>query len=173
MTFELQPILTSELLEVRPLRADDWDELYAVASDPLLWAQHPNSDRYKPDVFRKFFDEALASGGAFVVLDRKSGRVIGSSRFHCYDLVRSEIEIGWTFLARSHWGGTYNGELKRMMLAHAFKYVDNVIFFIGSTNVRSQRALEKIGGVRAGTKIDPNGRENFIYRIARSQMTLI
>ena len=173
MTFELQPILKSEILEVRPLRADDWKELYAVASDPLLWEQHPNSDRYKPDVFRKFFDEALASGGAFVVLDRKTGRVIGSSRFACYDLVRSEIEIGWTFLARSHWGGTYNGELKRIMLAHAFKYVDNVLFFIGSTNIRSQRALEKIGGVRAGTKIDPSGRENFIYRITRSQMTLI
>jgi len=167
MTFERQPILTSEILEVRPLRADDWVELYAVASDPLLWEQHPNSDRYKPDVFRKFFDEALASGGAFVVLDRKTGRVIGSSRFNCYDLVRSEIEIGWTFLARSHWGGFYNGELKRMMLAHAFKYVDNVIFFIGSTNIRSQRALEKIGGVRAGTKSDPNGRESFIYRITR------
>ena len=173
MTFELQPILKSEILEVRPLRADDWEELYAVASDPLLWEQHPNSDRYKPDVFRKFFDEALESGGAFVVLDRKTGRVIGSSRFHCYDLVRSEIEIGWTFLARSHWGGIYNGELKRLMLLHAFKFVDNVLFFIGSTNVRSQRALEKIGGVRAGTKIDPNGRENFIYRITRSQMTLI
>ena len=169
MTFELQPILKSDILEVRPLRADDWEELYAVASDPLLWEQHPNSDRYKPDVFRKFFDEALASGGAFVVLDRKTGRVIGSSRFNCYDLVRSEIEIGWTFLARSHWGGTYNGELKRLMLAHAFKYVDNVLFFIGSTNIRSQRALEKIGGVRAGTKIDPNGRENFIYRITRSE----
>ena len=173
MTFELQPILKSDILEVRPLRADDWDELYAVASDPLLWAQHPNSDRYKPDVFRKFFDEALASGGAFVVLDRKTGHVIGSSRFSCYDLARSEIEIGWTFLARSHWGGTYNGELKRLMLAHAFKFVDNVLFFIGSTNIRSQRALEKIGGVRAGTKIDPNGRESFIYRITRSQMTLI
>ena len=169
MTFELQPILKSEILEVRPLRADDWEELYAVASDPLLWEQHPNSDRYKPDVFRKFFDEALESGGAFVVLDRKTGRVIGSSRFNCYDLVRSEIEIGWTFLARSHWGGVYNGELKRLMLAHAFKYVDNVLFFIGSTNIRSQRALEKIGGVRAGTKIDPNGRENFIYRITRSE----
>jgi len=168
MTFELQPILKNEILEARPLRADDWDELYAVASDPLLWEQHPNSDRYKPDVFRKFFDEALASGGAFVVLDRKTGRVIGSSRFACYALVRSEVEIGWTFLARSHWGGVYNGELKRLMLAHAFKYVENVMFFIGSTNIRSQRALEKIGGVRAGTKIDPNGRENFIYRITRS-----
>lgn len=168
MTFELQPILKSEILEVRPLRADDFEELYAVASDPLLWEQHPNSDRYKPDVFRKFFDEALASGGALVVLDRKNGRIIGSSRFNCYDLVRSEIEIGWTFLARSHWGGIYNGELKRLMLTHAFQFVDNVIFFVGSTNLRSQRAVEKIGGKRAGTKSDPNNRENFIYRITRS-----
>ncbi len=168
MTFELQPTLKSEILELRPLRPDDFEELYAVASDPLIWEQHPNSDRYKPDVFRKFFDEALASGGALVVLDRTNGRVIGSSRFHCHDLVRSEIEIGWTFLARSHWGGTYNRELKRLMLAHAFRFVDNVIFFIGSTNIRSQRALEKIGGVRIGTKCDPNNRESVIYRITRS-----
>lgn len=168
MTFEMQPVLRSEILEVRPLRADDFEELFSVASDPLIWEQHPNSDRYKHDVFRKFFDEALASGGAFVVLDRKTGRVIGSSRFNCHDLVRSEVEIGWTFLARSHWGGIYNGELKRLMMSHAFKFVDNVIFFIGSTNVRSQRALEKVGGVRIGTKSDPNNRESFIYRITRS-----
>jgi RimJ/RimL family protein N-acetyltransferase len=171
MPFELQPILKSEILELRPLQAGDFDALYAVASDPLLWEQHPNSDRYKLDVFRKFFDEALESGGALIVLDRQDDRVIGSSRFHCYDLVRSEIEIGWTFLARSHWGGVYNGELKRMMLAHAFKFVANVIFFVGSTNLRSQRAMEKIGGVRAGTKLDPNGRESFIYRITRAAFT--
>jgi len=171
MPFELQPILKSEILELRPLQAGDFDALYAVASDPLLWEQHPNSDRYKLDVFRKFFEEALESGGALIVLDRKGDRVIGSSRFHCYDLVRSEIEIGWTFLARSHWGGVYNGELKRMMLAHAFKFVDHVIFFVGSTNLRSQRAMEKIGGVRAGTKLDPNGRESFIYRITRAAFT--
>jgi RimJ/RimL family protein N-acetyltransferase len=171
MPFELQPILKSEILELRPLQTGDFDALYAVASDPLLWEQHPNSDRYKLDVFRKFFDEALESGGALIVVDRKDDRVIGSSRFHCYDLVRSEIEIGWTFLGRSHWGGVYNGELKRMMLAHAFKFVDSVIFFVGSTNLRSQRAMEKIGGVRAGTKLDPNGRESFIYRITRAAFT--
>jgi N-acetyltransferase len=169
--FELQPTLKSELLELRPLRADDFDALYAVASDPLIWEQHPNSDRYQADVFRKFFDEAMQSGGALVAIDRRDNRIIGSSRFHCYDLVRSEIEIGWTFLARSHWGGVYNGAMKRMMLDHAFKFVENVIFFIGSTNVRSQRALEKIGGVRAGAKIDPQGRESFIYRITRTSFT--
>ena len=169
MPFELQPILKSEILELRPLRADDFDELYAVASDPSIWEQHPNSDRYKLDVFRKFFDEALESGGALIAIDRKGNRVIGSSRFHCYDLERNEIEIGWTFLARSHWGGVYNGEMKRLMLSHAFKFVDNVIFLVGSTNVRSQRAVEKIGGVRAGTKTDADGSENFIFRITRQK----
>lgn len=168
MPFELQPTLKSDIIELRPLRADDFEQLYAVASDPLIWEQHPHSDRYKPDVFRKFFDEAMESGGALIALDRKDDRVIGSSRFCCYDLVRSEIEVGWTFLARSHWGGVYNGEMKRLMLLHAFKFVDNVLFFVGSTNLRSQRAVEKIGGVRAGTKFDPQGRENFIYRITRA-----
>jgi RimJ/RimL family protein N-acetyltransferase len=170
MPFEPQPILKSEILELRPLRAEDFQQLYAVASDPLIWEQHPNSDRYQVEVFRKFFDEALQSGGALVALDRKDGRIMGSSRFHCYDLERSEIEIGWTFLARSHWGGVYNGEMKRLMLAHAFKFVDNVIFMLGSNNLRSQRAVEKIGGVRVGTKRDPQGRESCIYRITRSAL---
>jgi RimJ/RimL family protein N-acetyltransferase len=167
MPFELQPTLTSELLELRPLRADDFEALYAVASDPLIWEQHPNTDRCKRDVFRKFFDEAMQSGGAFLVFDRQDNRVIGSSRFHCYDLERSEIEIGWSFLARSHWGGVYNGEMKRLMLAHAFKFVDNVIFLVDANNLRSQKAMEKIGGVRVGTKSDPNGRESVIFRITR------
>ena len=138
----------------------------------MIWEQHPDSDRYKLDVFRKFFDEALQSGGALVVTDRKNDRVIGSSRFHGYDPVRSEIEIGWTFLARSHWGGAHNRELKRLMLAHAFKFVDNVIFFVGANNLRSQRAVEKIGGTRIGTKLDPHGRESFIFRIRRSAFSL-
>ena len=155
-------------MELRPLRADDFEQLYAVASDPLIWEQHPNPDRCKRDVFRKFFDEALESGGALIVLDRKNNQVIGSSRFHCYDLERSEIEIGWTFLARSHWGGVYNGEMKRLMLSHAFKLVDNVIFLVDVDNLRSQRAVEKIRGVRAGLKIDPHGRESFIFRVTRA-----
>jgi RimJ/RimL family protein N-acetyltransferase len=165
MPFELQPILKNDILEVRPLRTDDFERLYEVASDPSIWEQHPDSDRYKLDVFREFFDEALQSGGALVVIDRKKDCVIGSSRFYGYDLVRSEIEIGWTFLARSHWGGAHNRELKRLMLAHAFKFVDNVIFFVGANNLRSQRAVEKIGGMRIGSKLDPHGRESFIYRI--------
>jgi N-acetyltransferase len=165
MPFELQPVLKGELLELRPLRAEDFHDLYAVASDPLIWEQHPNSDRYKEEVFQQFFREALDSGGALIAIDAKDGRVIGSSRFHGYDEGKSEIEIGWTFLARSYWGGIYNGEMKQLMLRHAFRFVNSVIFVIGPQNYRSQRAVEKIGGVREGLRREPNGRERVIFRL--------
>jgi N-acetyltransferase len=165
MPFDRQPHLHGDLLELRPLTADDFPALYAVAADPLLWEQHPCPDRYQEAVFRAFFREAMASGGALVALDRRDGRVIGSSRFHGHDEERSEVEIGWTFLARSHWGGAYNGEMKRLMLRHAFRFVRNVIFVIGPQNYRSQRAAEKIGGVRSGSRTDADGRENVVYRI--------
>ncbi len=151
MSFELQPHLKGELIELRPLRRNDWDELFAVASDPLIWEQHPESDRYKEDVFKVFFEDALGSGGAFVVVDTKSQQIIGSTRFHGYDPEKSEIEIGWTFLARKYWGGRYNREMKQLMLAHAFKFVENVVFFVGENNIRSQKATEKIGAVKGGT----------------------
>lgn len=163
--FDLQPHLQGALLGLRPLRPDDFAALYAVASDPLLWEQHPSSDRYLEPVFRNFFRDALESGGALAALDRKDGRVIGSSRYQGYDAAQSEIEIGWTFLARSHWGGAYNGEMKRLMLTHAFRFVNRVIFRVGTRNRRSQKALEKIGGVRAGACRDAAGRQSLIYEI--------
>jgi RimJ/RimL family protein N-acetyltransferase len=165
MPFDLQPTLTGELLTLRPLRPDDFDSLYAVASDPLIWEQHPASDRYKPDVFTQFFRDGLQSGGALIVLDSKDGKVIGSSRFNGYNEAASEIEIGYTFLARSHWGGFYNREMKQLMLRHAFRFVHNVVFLVGPQNLRSQRAMEKIGGVRAGTRIDGAGRTSVVFQI--------
>jgi RimJ/RimL family protein N-acetyltransferase len=162
---DLQPTLQGELVELRPLRPDDWDALYAVASDPLIWEQHPAADRWREPVFRSFFHEALASGGALVALDARDGRVIGSSRYHGWDPARREVEIGWTFLARSHWGGRWNGEMKRLMLRHAFRCVDRVVFLIGPRNARSRRGVEKIGGVYAGRSVDASGRESVVYEI--------
>lgn len=166
MSFALQPTLRGSLLELRPLRPEDWTDLFAVASDPLLWEQHPEPDRYREEVFRPFFAAALESGGALVALDLLNGRIIGSSRFHAYSEERAEIEIGWSFLARSHWGGQYNGEMKRLMLDHAFRFVDAVIFVIGSRNVRSRRAVEKIGSVLASSRParDP---DRVVYQITR------
>lgn len=166
---DLQPTLEGELLTLRPLRAEDAQDLYAVASDPLIWAQHPVSDRYKPDVFAAFFREALESGGALIAIDKADGRVVGSSRYYGYDPEQSEIEIGWTFLARSHWGGTYNGEMKRLMLRHAFAFVDYVVFLIGPENWRSRRAIEKIGGVLVeSSRLNSAGLACVVYRITAS-----
>jgi N-acetyltransferase len=167
MGFELQPRMKGKLVELRPLAAEDFEELYAVAADPLIWEQHPDSDRYKREVFRDYFRGGLEGGGAFVVLDVKDGKMIGSSRYHGYDQARSEIEIGWTFLARKYWGGEYNQELKRLMLQHAFQFVDRVIFVVGVGNVRSQKAMEKIGGVRVGMRKDSRGRENVVYEVRK------
>lgn len=166
MPFDLQPHLVGELLEVRPLRAEDFDELRAAASDPLIWEQHPD-DRHEPEVFRAFFDTHLASGGALAVVDRRDRRIVGTSR---YDRLvpEREVEIGWTFLVRSHWGGAANAELKRLMLEHAFRFVERVKFRVDSENLRSQRAVEKLGAVRAGS-IDPDarGRETVVYELRR------
>jgi RimJ/RimL family protein N-acetyltransferase len=164
--FELQPTLDGQLVRLRPLREEDWDALFAVASDPLIWEQHPESDRYKEEVFRRYFRGAVESGGAFAVLDAKTGAIIGSTRFHGFDSTKSEIEIGWTFLARAYWGGAYNREMKELLLRHAFQFVENVVFLVGPQNFRSQRAVEKIGGVRAGTRV-AQGRESVMFRLTR------
>ena len=168
MPFDLQPVLKGRLLELRPLRAEDFHNLYAVAADPLIWEQHPVKDRYKEEVFGAFFREALDSGGTLIALDARDGRLIGSSRFHGYDGEKSEIEIGWTFMARTHWGGVYNAEMKQLMLRHAFRFVKSVLFLVGPQNVRSQRAVEKIGGVRVGERPDGGGRNSLIYQITAS-----
>jgi RimJ/RimL family protein N-acetyltransferase len=165
MAFDPQPTLRGELLELRPLRPDDFPELFAVASDPLIWEQHPNSDRYQESVFREFFRGAIESGGALLALDRRTGRIIGSSRYSGFAAGNGEVEVGWTFLARSHWGGGYNGEMKRLMLGHAFGAFRSVLLVIGPKNIRSQKAAEKIGAVRIENRLGADRLEKFVYRI--------
>ena len=145
---DLQPTLIGPRIIVRPITPVDWDEMFAAAADPEVWALHPVRDRYKSEVFRDFFDGAIGSKSAFSFVDRQAGTVIGSSRYHAHDPIAREIEIGWTFLARPYWGGSYNAEVKRLMLEHAFNFVDTVVFWVGETNWRSQRAMVKIGGHR-------------------------
>jgi RimJ/RimL family protein N-acetyltransferase len=167
--FDAQPHLLGNLVELRPLREADFAALYAVAADPLIWEQHPDPNRHQEDVFRDFFSEQLASGGALLALDRRAANVIGTSRFHGYDPHRSEVEIGWTFLARSHWGGTYNGEMKSLMLGHAFRFVRNVVFLVHPDNLRSQLAVERLGAVRVGERMDGSGNRSFAYSIIHAR----
>lgn len=166
MSFDLQPTLTGRLARLRPLVAADHDALFAVASDPLIWEQHPDKSRSQPEGFRSFFDGGLASGGAFVVSDAATGAVIGSSRFHGHNAAADEVEIGWTFLARSHWGGQYNRDMKDVMLRHAFRFVGRVVFVIDAANHRSQRAVGKLGAIRVADRVAPSGRPSWVFQIS-------
>jgi RimJ/RimL family protein N-acetyltransferase len=142
-----QPNLANARVILRPLAASDWPALFAVASDPLIWAVHPAHDRWQEPVFRAYFDEAMASGGALVAIDPASGAIVGASRYDHGRADPGEVEIGWTFLARSHWGGATNPAMKALMVGHALRHVERVIFLIGEANIRSRKAMEKIGGV--------------------------
>jgi RimJ/RimL family protein N-acetyltransferase len=165
--FELQPTLRGALVRLEPLRAGDFERLHAVAADPLIWEQHPERDRWQREVFQRFFDGAIRSGGAFLVFDAVTDEVIGSTRYCGLDPQHGVVEIGWTFLARSRWGGRHNGEMKRLMLDHAFRYVERVVFVIGPENRRSRRAVEKIGGRQVASRKDPQGNEKVVYEVTR------
>ncbi|WP_404335837.1 GNAT family N-acetyltransferase [Sphingomonas sp. MMS12-HWE2-04] len=150
---DLQPTLTGERVVLRPTVAGDWETLFAVARDPLIWALHPAHDRWQEPVFRRYFEDALACGGGLTILDKTNGAVIGASRYYGHVPERDEIEIGWTFLARDYWGGAYNREVKQLMLDHIHAFVETALFLVGEGNLRSQGAMRKIGGVERAQRL--------------------
>jgi N-acetyltransferase len=167
VALDLQPTLLGPVVQLRPLRASDFAALFAVASDPLIWEQHPARNRYQEPVFREFFDQAMASGGALLVADATTQAVLGTSRFAGYLPGSSEVEIGWTFLARSCWGGPVNTALKALMLEHAFGSVESVVFTVGEMNFRSQRAVLKLGAVLEDT-VSAGGVPHLRFRLSRA-----
>jgi len=173
VAFELQPVLHNELIRVEPLQAGDFESLYAVACDPLIWEQHPAKDRFKREVFAAYFKSGIESGGALRVFDNTNGELIGSSRFYDLDEAQSKISVGYTFIARSRWARNFNRALKQLMLNHAFKFVNRVTFQVGRDNWRSRKAMEKLGGVYIGEEIvayvpGEQANSNVIYKIDSS-----
>ncbi len=160
---DLQPTLSGQLVLLRPLYQKDWEALYGVASDPEIWAQHPSFDRYQRPVFQTYFDEAMASGGAFAIIDHASGAMIGSTRFANYRAEKNEIEIGWTFYARSHWRTGHNRDVKRLMLNYIFPLIETVVFRIGQDNLRSRAAVERLGAVLDGGSLERIGDREIAY----------
>jgi RimJ/RimL family protein N-acetyltransferase len=171
MNFDLQPTLENKFVKICPLKVDDFETLYSIACDPLIWEQHPNKDRYKKGAFENYFKGAMESKGAFLVFNAKTGKPIGSTRFSRIDEEEKIAEIGYTFIARDHWGTTYNQALKTLMLDHAFNFVDSVIFHIGAVNIRSQKAIEKLGAKKIGEAVVEYYGEapklNFTYQIEK------
>ncbi len=166
-----QPNLIGELLELRPLMQSDFHELLKAASDPLIWEMHPQPDRYKPEVFEKFFIEALSSKGALAIIDRQTSEIIGTSRYYEYSRENSSLVIGYTFLTKKYWGGSYNKELKKLMVNYALDFVKTTVFHVGLNNLRSQRAMEKIGGINTGIQEIPVSyappKKSYVYIIEK------
>jgi N-acetyltransferase len=165
--FDMQPTLSDATVRLRPLQPVDFDALFAVASDPLIWEQHPARNRHEPAVFAAFFAEAIASGGALVIEDATTGAIIGSSRYFEPDVTDDRVEIGWTFLSRAYWGRATNASVKRLMLRHALSTFGTVRFRVGPGNIRSQRAVELIGGERVGITTDEAGTAGVEFRVTR------
>jgi hypothetical protein len=147
--FDFQPTLQGPTVTLRPQRADDFEPMYAVASDPLMWALHPEKDRWQRPVFEQLFASGSQGNGALTIVQTATGRVIGSSRYYDWNPHKAEVVIGYTYLARDQWGGAVNRELKRLMLQHAYGYARKVWFHVGIDNLRSRRAMEKIGAQRS------------------------
>ncbi len=171
MSFNLQPILENNLLLLRPLQEDDFEALFKVASDPLIWEQHPAKERATREGFTIFFNDAMASKAAFVVIDKKNSDIIGTSRYNPVPETQQAIEIGWTFIARNYWGGLYNQSMKKLMMDYAFQFVNNILFFINEKNTRSRKAVEKIQGKLIteldGTTINPRSPFGVIYKVRK------
>lgn len=176
MPLDLQPTLENDLVILRPLDLKDYTSLYQIASDPLIWVQHPCSDRYKEDVFKVFFADSLNSKGALIVVNKMTNQAIGSTRFKRINGVDNAIEIGWTFLSRIYWGGQYNKSIKYLMCTYAFKAIDDIVFYIDKQNIRSQKAVEKLGGIRIispeFSQLISNNKSNLTYRISKTEWKL-
>lgn len=172
MKFDLQTTqLQNELIRLIPLEETDFEELYAVASNPLVWEQHPNKLRYQRDVFQNYFEGAILSKGAFLIRDNKTNEIVGSSRYYDYDETDRSVLIGYTFIGTKFWGTGYNKALKKLMLDYALQFVDKVYFHIGAFNYRSQKAIEKIGAVKVDEfEVEYYGETsklNFVYLITK------
>lgn len=148
MNLDLQPIFNTDVVALRPMEQLDFDGLYAVASDSLIWEQHQNKDRYTYENFTIFFNESMASKGALVIVDAKTEKIIGSSRFKLIAEYQGVVEIGWSFLGRAYWGGHYNRAFKKLMVNHVLQHYKYVIFYVNPKNYRSQKAMERLGATR-------------------------
>ncbi len=173
MSINIQPTLENEKVILYPLQAQDFEALYLAASNPEIWEQHPNKERWRRDVFQTFFEGALKSKGAFKIVDKSTGNVIGSSRFYDYKDDDKSILIGYTFFTTEFWGKGINHLVKNLMLDYIFQFVSVVNFHIGADNVRSQVSIGRLGITKVAEEevayFGEQPKLNFIYRVAKPE----
>ncbi len=163
----LQPThLQADIVKLLPLEIQDFDALYQVAADPLVWEQHPAKDRYQIEVFKELFEGAMVSKSAFKIIDLQTNQIAGSTRFYDYNPQKSQIAIGYTFIARKYWATHFNRKLKEIMLNYAFEHVNTVLFHVGETNFRSQKAVQKLGATKIG-EVMANDKISFEFSLLK------
>ena len=171
MNFSIQPILENEKYQLIPLQKGDFELLYEVASNPEVWEQHPNKDRYKREVFKNFFQGAIESEGAFKIVEKATRNILGSTRYYDFDESKNSIFIGYTFYGTSSWGKGINPQIKNLMLDYILQFIEKVHFHIGKENFRSQIALERLGGQKIAEEdvayFGEPKRTNFVYEIRK------
>ena len=169
---EIQPILVGDRVTLRPLKEEDFSALYHAASDPIIWELHPDSSRYKKEVFeQRFFNGAIESRGALAIIDNSSNRILGSTRFYKWKPDTKEISIGYTFLTPDQWGNGANSEIKELMLNHIFQFSEIVWFGVGEINLRSRKAVEKLGATlshKEERELDGKPYVQLFYKISES-----
>ena len=148
--FTFQPTLEGETIALRPMHEDDFDALYSTASDKKIWEGHPSPNRYQLSEFTPYFRASIESQANVVVINKHTNKIIGLSRYYKVGKIPNDISIGFTFLAREYWGGVTNCELKTLMVDYALQFFPSVWFHVGISNIRSQKATQKIGAVFVG-----------------------
>lgn len=173
MNFNIQPILQNETIALYPLQEEDFEELYITASDPKIWEQHPNKERWQREIFKIYFAGAIASGGAFKIIEKEKNAVIGSTRFYDYNSQENSILIGYTFYAVQYWGTGVNYQAKALMLDYIYQFVAMVHFHIGAENIRSQIAISRLGIKKSGEQqVSYYGeipKLNFVYSLTKEE----
>lgn len=174
MHFSIQPVLENKEYQLIPLQQGDFEPLYEVASDPKVWEQHPNKDRYKREVFENFFKGAMESQSAFKIVEKSSGNILGSTRFYDFDESKKSIFIGYTFYGINSWGKGINSQIKKLMLDYIFQFVETVHFHVGKENLRSQIAMERLGGEKIAEEevayFGEPTKTNFVYEIKKDDV---
>ncbi|SFH86365.1 GNAT family N-acetyltransferase [Halpernia frigidisoli] len=171
MNFSIQKELSNDNVILKPLQESDFEALFFQAADEEVWSQHPNKNRFKREVFENFFVGALESKGTFIIIDKPTNQIIGSTRFYDFNEIENSIFIGYTFYGKKFWGKNYNSQVKKLMLDYIFQFVDYVNFYVGNENFRSQKAMEKLGAENRGeveiAYFSEESRSNFLYLIKR------
>jgi len=162
--------LTGETVDLIPLSKTHFAELEKIAKDPRIWEFY-TFDCSQSEKFLTVYATALITRDRglefpFVIVHKKTNQIIGSTRFLDIQEKHRKLEIGWTWLHPDYWATEINLECKLLLLSHCFETLKTLRVQIktDANNIRSRKAIEKIGGQFEGILRNDMIRDNGIIR---------